>query len=106
MLQTWGLNPKGQNEAYQERAFDQLTARPVARQACNSCRVKKVSNEYTLMLRVRPLFSSSSHVDGFDYSYGALARRQDAPAVDTFLKTATILKVLREDRDELARTRS
>jgi hypothetical protein len=43
MLQTWRLNAKGQNETHQRQAFDPETARPIVQQACNSCRVKKVS---------------------------------------------------------------
>lgn len=37
MLQTWRLNSKGQDGAYQERAFDRWTARrPIIQQACNN----------------------------------------------------------------------
>ncbi|KAI0198460.1 hypothetical protein F4808DRAFT_462755 [Astrocystis sublimbata] len=40
MLQTWNL--KNLNETHQQQVFDPETARPVAQQACDSCRIKKL----------------------------------------------------------------
>ncbi|KAI0109100.1 hypothetical protein GGR51DRAFT_512749 [Nemania sp. FL0031] len=57
MLQTWRLNSKEQNVAYQRLAFDPETSRPIVQQACNSCRVKKLrcSGEKTGCSRCRTL---------------------------------------------------
>ncbi|KAI0163978.1 hypothetical protein GGR57DRAFT_516324 [Xylariaceae sp. FL1272] len=40
MLQTWNL--KSLNETHPQQSFDPETARPVAQQACDSCRIKKL----------------------------------------------------------------
>lgn len=43
MLGTWRLHTKSENSTFMRQAIDPVTARPVVQQACNSCRVKKVS---------------------------------------------------------------
>lgn len=43
MLGTWRLDTKNENSMFMRQAIDPVTARPVVQQACNSCRVKKVS---------------------------------------------------------------
>ncbi|KAI1132703.1 hypothetical protein F5Y10DRAFT_230588 [Nemania abortiva] len=91
MLQTWRLNSKGENETHQRQVFDPETARPIAQQACNSCRVKKLrcSGEKTGCCRCKTLSLDCIYAQNTTKG-SARARKKSTSKIDVEIRRSSI----------------